>query len=153
TAVPLPDIGLAELVADSVRRFGDAIAVEDAGTRLTYAELADRADRLAGHLRRHGVGPGQRVGICMERSADLVVGLLGIVRAGAAYVPLDPEYPARRLAWMVADAGVEVLLSHGRTAGLVPSAGRPEIVLDRDWATIAAQPPLTGPAGAGPADP
>src|SRR5690606_36030924 len=58
-----------------------------------------------------------------------------------------------RLAWMVADAGVEVLLSHGRTAGLVPSAGRPEIVLDRDWATIAAQPPLTGPAGAGPADP
>src|SRR5262245_14645051 len=111
---------LHELVAAQAARTPDRIAVSCAGTVLTYGELLDRARRLAGHLQALGVGPETRVGICAERSLELVVGVLGTLTAGAAYVPLDPSYPAERLAYMVEDAGVPVLLAQEKLTALLP---------------------------------
>jgi amino acid adenylation domain-containing protein len=85
--------------------FGDAV--------LSYAELERRSNRLANYLIGLGIGPDVPVGIAMERSFELVIGLLAIVKAGGAYVPLDPDYPAERLAYMIEDSGIGLLLSHG----------------------------------------
>src|SRR5262245_37945038 len=111
---------LHELVAAQAARAPDRIAVSCGGAALTYGELLDRARRLAGHLQALGVGPETRVGICAERSLELVVGVLGTLAAGAAYVPLDPSYPAERLAYMVEDAGVPVLLAQEKLTALLP---------------------------------
>ena len=83
--------------------------------RLSYGELDARADRLAGLLRRHGVRPGALVGVHLERSAEMVVALLGTLKAGAGYVMLDPGFPAERLRGMAADAGVAVVVSRRGT--------------------------------------
>ena len=93
----------------------DAIAVVFENETLTYGELDRRANRLAHYLRARGVGPETVVGLCLGRSLDLIVGLLGILKAGGAYLPLDPDYPPERLAFMLADAGACVLLTHGAT--------------------------------------
>ena len=89
----------------------DAIAVEFEGIQLTYRELNARANQLAHYLRELGVGPKKFVGICVERSLEMVIALLGILKAGGAYVPLDPTYPKERLAFMLDDAQVSVLLT------------------------------------------
>ncbi|HEX6749443.1 MAG TPA: amino acid adenylation domain-containing protein [Longimicrobium sp.] len=98
------------LVARQAARTPDAIAVESGDVRLTFAELDARAGRLARRLAAAGAGPEARVGVAMERSAELVVALLAVFKAGAAYVPLDVEYPPERLAFMVADSGISVLV-------------------------------------------
>ncbi|MFI7498884.1 amino acid adenylation domain-containing protein [Streptomyces sp. NPDC049687] len=102
----------------------DAVAVCDGGTELTYRELDERSARVAAGLRAHGVRRGDRVGVCLERTAELVVTLLGVVRAGAAYVPTDPAYPTDRLAHTVADAGLRVVVTRlaefPREGGAVP---------------------------------
>ncbi|HXB55281.1 MAG TPA: condensation domain-containing protein, partial [Vicinamibacteria bacterium] len=100
-----------ELFEGQVERTPDELAVVFGEERLTYRELNARANRLAHRLRGLGVGREVRVGICVERSAELVVGLLGILKAGGAYVPLDPSYPKERLALMIEDAQVGVLLT------------------------------------------
>ena len=82
--------------------------------RLSYGELDARSSQLAHHLRGLGVGPEVVVGLCIERSLAMLVGLLGILKAGGAYLPLDPDYPPERLAFMLADAGAPVLLTHAR---------------------------------------
>src|SRR5690606_29729209 len=87
---------------------------------LTYAELAERVERLAAGLRARGVGRGDRVGVCLERGADSVVALLAVVRAGGVYLPLDPAYPGERLEFMVADAGARLVVADARTADRVP---------------------------------
>src|SRR5271155_187057 len=92
-----------ELFEAQAARTPEAIAVVYDGARLTYAELNAKANRLAHHLRTLGVQPDARVAICVERSFDMVVGLLAILKAGAAYVPLEPAYPPERLAAMVRD--------------------------------------------------
>src|SRR6185437_11333637 len=105
---------LHELFERQVERTPDAPAVVCEGQSLSYRELNRRANRLARHLRSRGVGPDQRVGICVERSLEMVVGLLGILKAGGAYVPLDPSYPAERLAYMLSDSSPRVLLIQER---------------------------------------
>ncbi|HEX2211054.1 MAG TPA: condensation domain-containing protein, partial [Longimicrobium sp.] len=94
----------------------DAPALEWDDLHLTYGELDARANRLAHHLVRHGVGPESRVGVLLERGAELIVSILGILKAGGCYVPLDPSYPAERLRLMLADAGVRVLVTRGELA-------------------------------------
>jgi non-ribosomal peptide synthetase component F len=97
--------------------------VEYDGKELTYSELNRRANQLAHYLREtEGVGPETLVGISMERSLEMVVGLLGILKAGAAYVPLDPAYPKERLAFMVEDAQVGVLLTRDGMVDRLPEA-------------------------------
>ncbi|MEM9493042.1 MAG: MupA/Atu3671 family FMN-dependent luciferase-like monooxygenase, partial [Myxococcota bacterium] len=97
-------------VAHQTARQPDKTAVICGDTTLSYSELGQRAQRLAEYLRRRGVGPGHVVGVCMDRSADLVVTLLGVLQAGAAYLPLDPDYPSERLAFMVSDSDAALVL-------------------------------------------
>jgi len=106
--------------------------------RLTYRELNRRANQLAHYLRTLGVGPEVLVGVCLERSPDLVVAILAVLKAGGAYVPLDPSYPPERLAFMVEDAAVRVLLTHTHLGERLPLAA-PLLYLDEAWATIAHQ--------------
>ena len=106
----------AALEAVAARR-GGRVAVTDGRSSLTYAELTDRADRLAGRLAGKGVGPGALVGVFTEQTLDAVVAILGVLRAGAAYVPLDVSYPAQRLAFMARDAGLRVAVGAARGAG------------------------------------
>jgi amino acid adenylation domain-containing protein len=129
TAAPYPDTAtLHGLVEAQVDRTPDATAVEFDGRTLTYAELDARANRVAHRLRGLGVGPDTLVAVCAERSTDLVVGLLGVLKSGAAYVPLDPEYPAQRLAFMLADADAPVLLTQRHLA--VPAGTATALYLD-----------------------
>jgi amino acid adenylation domain-containing protein len=111
---------LHELVAAQAARTPRQAAVSCEGRELTYGDLLDRARGLAGHLRALGMGPETRVGICAERSLELVVGVLGTLTAGAAYVPLDPSYPAERLAYMLENAGAPVLLAQEKLSAILP---------------------------------
>jgi len=134
-----------ELVADQAARTPDALAViEPSGRALTYAALDARANQLGHHLRGLGVGPDDLVALCTERSVDLLVGILGIMKAGGAYLPLDPTYPRDRLAWMITDGAPRALVTQAHLEGLLPA---PEHVvrLDTDWGTIARE-PTTAPA-------
>lgn len=128
-----------ELFAAQAARAPERIAVVDAsGQSLSYAQLDAGANRLARHLRARGVDAGDLVAVCMDRSLELVIAFLGILKAGGAYLPLDPAYPAARLAFMVADAAPRVLVTRARLETLV--SGIAEIVrVDDDAAVIAAQ--------------
>ncbi|TFW31228.1 non-ribosomal peptide synthetase [Duganella callida] len=120
----------------------DATAVVYEGVTLSYAELNRRANQLAHHLRGLGVRPDDRIAICMERSSEMVVGWLGILKAGAAYVPLESSSPADRLAAMLTDSAPVALLTQTSLSGRLPAAGVRTIVIDSaaDAAAIAAQP-------------
>ncbi|HEU0077583.1 MAG TPA: condensation domain-containing protein, partial [Longimicrobiaceae bacterium] len=93
-------------------------AVEHAGERLTYAELDARSNQLAHHLRRLGIGPEARVGVCLERTPELIVSLLAVLKAGAAYVSLEPHFPAERIASVLRDADAALLIARGSTASI-----------------------------------
>ncbi|MDQ3702412.1 MAG: LLM class flavin-dependent oxidoreductase, partial [Chloroflexota bacterium] len=107
---------------------------------ITYRELDARADQVAHHLRDRGVGPDAVVGVFMERSLELLVGLLGIFKAGGAYLPLDPTYPPERLDFMVEDAAVRVLLTQERLTGRLPRHQAVVVRLDADWEDISRWP-------------
>jgi amino acid adenylation domain-containing protein len=129
TAADFPaDATLPALIAAQAARTPDAAAVQFQDQRLTYRELEAAADRVARRLRAEGAGPGTLVAVSAERSTELVVGLLGVLKSGAAYVPLDPDYPADRLAFMLADAGAPVLLTQSRLR--VPDTDATVIFLD-----------------------
>ncbi|MEU3164926.1 amino acid adenylation domain-containing protein [Streptosporangium sp. NPDC006930] len=118
---PYPDgATLGGMFEAQVARTPGTVALEFEDERLTYAQLEGRANRLAHRLRGLGVGPGSLVAVCAERSVELVVALLGVVKAGGAYVPLDPEYPPERLAFMLADAAVPVLLAQRAVLDVLP---------------------------------
>src|SRR5207253_5792516 len=102
---------VAELFAAQAEQGGERIALVYEDEVVSYGELNRRANQLAHYLMARGVGAETLVGVCLERSVELVVGLLGILKAGGAYVPLDPEYPAARLEYMLADAGIKVLVT------------------------------------------
>jgi amino acid adenylation domain-containing protein len=114
----------------------DAVAVWFEGQSLTYRELNRRANQLARHLQRLGVQRDSMVGICAERSLELVVGLLGIVKAGGAYLPLDPTYPKDRLTFMMEDARVPVLLTQERLRQTIAADGAHRVCLDSEWSAI-----------------
>jgi amino acid adenylation domain-containing protein len=126
------DACVPELFEAQAARTPEAIAVVCEGQRLTYGELNTKANRLAHHLRALGVRPDDRVAICVERSLEMVVGLLAILKAGGAYVPLDPGYPAERLAFVLKDSAPIVALTHG--------AGR--AALEESLAGLANRPPV-----------
>jgi len=124
TQTPYPqDRCIHELVEAQVTRSPDAVAVADEEVTITYAELNRRANRLAHHLQTLRVGPEVRVGLCMERSVEMIVGLLGVLKAGGVYVPLDPRYPQERLTFMQEDAHVAVLLTQRRLLKETPAHG------------------------------
>ena len=113
-----------ELLEAQVERTPEAVAVVCRGGALSYRQLNDRANRLARHLRELGVGPDVLVALCVERSLDMVVGLLAIIKAGGAYVPLDPKYPRERLAYMLEDSAPRVVLVHDATQALMRDLSR-----------------------------
>src|SRR5262249_30608852 len=113
--------------------------------RLTYAEFDRRANQLAHRLRHLGVGPETVVGLFVERSAAMVVGLLAVLKAGGAYLPLDPSYPAERLAFMLDDAGAAVLVTQADLRDRVPANDARIVCLDADAAAIARE-PVTAPS-------
>ena len=115
---------------------------------MTYRELNRRANQLANYLQALGVGPGGLVGIYMERSVEMVVGILGILKGGRAYVPLDPVYPKDRLAFMVKDAQVPVLLTQKRLAERLPEHRADVVFLDAGWEVIAQESPTKPVSGA-----
>ncbi|MFE9681097.1 amino acid adenylation domain-containing protein [Streptomyces sp. NPDC006285] len=126
-------------IADVAREHGDRVAISEAGSELTYRELDERSDRWARLLRAHGVGPDRIVALCMRRSTAQIVAALGVLKAGAAYLPLDPAHPRARLAALVADAAPPVVLTDASTSALfegetaaevLPADATPESVPD-----------------------
>lgn len=137
TERPYPkEASLAALVETQVERTPDATAVAQGSDALTYRELNARANQLATELRKSGAGPGQLVGLLVERSIGMVVALLGIVKAGAAYLPLDPLYPAERIRFMLEDSGVRILLTEQHLRSELPAFAGVTIALeDSRWRT------------------
>jgi amino acid adenylation domain-containing protein len=132
-------------------RTPQAVAAVYEGEALTYAELNARANQLAHLLRRRGVGPEVRVGICLDRGLEMVVSILAVLKAGGAYVPLDPAYPAERLAFILADSATPVLLTRDTLRGALPGREGMEVVsLDGAAEEIAAESAENPESGAGP---
>ena len=131
---------LHQLFEAQVARTPDALSVCFNDQALTYRELNARANQLARHLATVGVRPGARIGVCLERSLAMMVGLIGVLKAGAAYVPLDPSYPKDRLACILDDAGVDALVTEERLASTLEPAGVATICLDGDWPSISREP-------------
>ena len=134
------DQGLHHLIEAQVERSPDAVAVRFEGQHLTYADLDAKANQLAHYLQAQGVMAGQLVGIAVERSLEMVVGILGILKAGGAYVPIDPSYPEQRVAFMLEDAQVRLLLTQEHLVGLLPQHGATVVRLDSDWGRVASHP-------------
>jgi amino acid adenylation domain-containing protein len=130
TAAETPPLLVHELFERQAERTPDAVAIIFEGASLSYGELNRRANRLAHHLRRLGVGTEARVGLCVRRSFDLLVGLLGVLKAGGAYVPLDPAYPPSRLALVIEDAGIELVLTESITRASLPAYDARTVELD-----------------------
>ncbi|HSK76496.1 MAG TPA: condensation domain-containing protein, partial [Thermoanaerobaculia bacterium] len=134
---------LHELVAAQAEKTPGAVAAVDENEQVTYRELVDRARQLAGHLAKLGVKPDGRVGVLLERSLAMVTGLLGVLEAGAAYVPLDPTLPGERLATLAENAGLSAVVTQDRFSALLPVDGPPAVRLD-----ALHFPPLPGAGGA-----
>jgi amino acid adenylation domain-containing protein len=131
------DQSIHHLFEAQVQRTPDALALVHEDERLSYVELNRRANQLARHLRALGIGPEMRVGVLMERSAEMVAVLLGVLKAGGAYVPLDPAYPQERIAFMLEDAQVAVLLTERKGRETLPEHGTRVVCLDTEWHTLA----------------
>ena len=130
---------------EQAARTPDAVALVYEDETLSYRALDERANQLAHHLRSLGVGPETIVGLCVERSFDMVIALLGILKAGAAYLPLDPDYPKDRLAFMLADAGARLLVTQSALRDRLPAHHARIVDLDADRAAIARQPASAPP--------
>lgn len=128
--------GVPRLITMQARQRPAAVAVSMEGAELTYGELESQSNRLASYLRRVGVERGELVGLCIDRSPDMVVGLVGIMKAGAAYVPLDPDYPADRLKHMLDQSGSRVIVTTSDVLDRLPHEGRQAVCLDRDAQAI-----------------
>lgn len=141
---------LHELIELRAQQAPEAVAISFAGTALSYAELDERAKKLARYLGELGVKADTIVAICMERSIDMVVAILGVLKAGGAYLPLDASYPRDRLAFILADTQAAVLISQSSLKAQLPAAAYQAIFLDESWPEIAQRsaaplPPLCQP--------
>ncbi len=145
TEAAYPEQCVHEVIAAQAARTPHAAAVVSEDRTLTYAELEASANRLAHHLRAHGVGPESRVALCLERGADLVVALLGVLKAGGAYVPLDPAYPAERLERLAKDCGAGLVVARG-----IDIPGTATVCLDRVRDAIAREPATAPESGVRP---
>ncbi|MFI2076598.1 amino acid adenylation domain-containing protein [Streptomyces triculaminicus] len=144
TTAPTPSKQtLVELYEDAARRHPGRTAVTCDGTSLTYAALSDRANRLARLLAARGIGPGSIVALALPRSPELVVGLLAAAKAGAAYLPMDPDYPADRLAYMLQDAAPAAVVTDTATAARIPAHDLPVVLVDGTEADAYAPTDLT----------
>src|SRR5690606_28928615 len=121
---------LHERFEQQVERTPGAVALLWQSESLTYAQLNQRANRLAHYLRERGVKPDQLVGLHVERGIDVVVGIIGILKAGAAYLPLDPVYPRDRVAFMLEDSGVQVVVTQTSLASNLEGSRAEQVVLD-----------------------
>ncbi|MBE9178535.1 amino acid adenylation domain-containing protein [Oculatella sp. LEGE 06141] len=128
------------LIEAQVKQTPDAIALTFENQQLTYRELNHRANQLAHYLQAQGLQPDTLVGLCLERSLEMVIGILAVLKAGGAYVPIDPTYPSERLAFMLRDAQVPILLTQARFVHALPEVPAHCICLDGDWEAIAAYP-------------
>jgi amino acid adenylation domain-containing protein len=141
TAADYPrDSCVHELVERQVDRTPEAEAVVDAATRVSYRDLNRRANQLAHHLRTRGAAPGTVVGLCLERSVDLVIALLGILKSGAAYVPLDSQLPDERLRFMVNESGAVLCVTSGALTSRFDNGLVPLVRMDADRAAIGTMP-------------
>ena len=138
-----------QLFEAQVERTPEAIAVIFEDQQLTYHELNVRANQLAHHLQRLGVGPEVMVGLCVERSPEMIIGLLGILKAGGVYVPLDPEYPQQRLSFLLQDTQMPVLLTQHRLLSRFAQQPVQLVCLDRDGDTIGRQSETNPSSGVG----
>jgi non-ribosomal peptide synthetase component F len=114
----------------------DAVALAYGDRALSYAELNARADQVARHLERLGVQPGALIALCMERSAEMIVAMLGILKSGCAYVPLDPEYPAARMTFMLEDTQAPVLVTQAALKERLPKYAGQVLCLDQEWEAV-----------------
>ena len=125
-----------QLFEEQVKHNPNSVAVVFEDQQLTYAELNGRANQLAHYLQKLGVKPDELVGICIERSLEMIVGLLGILKAGAAYVPIDPDYPAERISFILQDTQVKILLTCESLESSLPNHQGIVVCLDKDWQQI-----------------
>jgi amino acid adenylation domain-containing protein len=139
TSSAYPQQCIQQLFEAQAQQQGGAVAVRCGTEELSYAELNERANQLAHYLRKQGVSAETRIGLCVERSLELVVGQLGILKAGGAYVPLDPVSPRARLEYMVADAGVKLLLTQSSLVKNWQGSGLQIVELDGGWEEIAVE--------------
>lgn len=141
TTAPLNcETGVAGLFTRQAEQTPDALALSFEDQFLTYQELNLRANQLAHHLQSLGIGPEVSVGVCMERSLEMVIGLLAILKAGGAFVPLDPSYPMERLSFMLEDAQAPVLLTQESILDELPSLWVHAVCPATEWETISRQP-------------
>jgi amino acid adenylation domain-containing protein len=135
------DARIHELFEAQVERTPDAIALIAGGEIPTYRQINEAANQVANHLLRLGVTPETPIGVCLRRTPAMVTALLGVLKAGAAYLPLDPAYPMERLAFMLRDTQAPIILTEASLVGLLPESSAQVVSLDSDWATIAAESP------------
>ena len=128
-----------ELFEEQAERNPQGVAVVEGERQISYRDLNHHSNMLARHLRDLGVGPECRVGIALERSIEMLVALLGIWKAGGAFVPLEPGYPRERLEYVVADAGVELILTQQKLAQLLERMGAQLLCLDKEWEQVGVQ--------------
>ncbi|MFL5540511.1 MAG: non-ribosomal peptide synthase/polyketide synthase [Longimicrobiaceae bacterium] len=151
TAAEIPAASIGALFSEVARRTPDAPALlAEGGVRIAYAELEARANRLARVLRRRGVGPETRVGLCVERGVEQVTALLAILKAGGAYVPLDPAYPRERLAYMAGDSALRLVLAQPELADRIPAGAAGIVPLGAALAEAAGEDAGELESGAGP---
>ncbi|MDF9391891.1 non-ribosomal peptide synthetase [Methylococcus capsulatus] len=152
TRADYPQVTLGELFSAQARRTPDAIAVQSGNQRLSYGELERRSNRLAAFLLGKGTGPGVVVALLLDRRCELAVGLLGVLKAGGAYLPLDPAYPPERIAYMLEDSGARIVLTRSALADAFHLPGIDLLRLDADRETGVAGPDEAPPCPAGPDD-
>lgn len=137
TESDFPKQSIHDAFQKQVEKTPNSVAVVSEYGKLTYAELDRRANQLARHLQKSGVGPGDLVGLYIDRSPEMLVSLLGILKTGAAYLPLDPSYPQERLSLMLEDGKIKVLVTQERLQEKLPPHTAKTIFMDGDWQTIA----------------